>query len=227
MIPVIKRIIWFPHPMTVDKSGILSIGGDLSTERMLLAYHYGIYPWYNLEDPIIWWCPKPRYIIFPDKVKVFKSMNSYFNQNKFKVTYNQNFTEVIEHCRKVPRKNQAGTWISDDIIAAYKSLYELGYVTSVEVWNKQGQLVGGLYGVNIGKVFYGESMFSLESNASKFGFITLARKLEVEGYSVIDLQQPNPHLKSLGGEFIKGKHFHSILKANRLLSLQSDLLTGA
>lgn len=211
--------------MTVDKSGILSIGGDLSTERMLLAYHYGIYPWYNLEDPIIWWCPKPRYVIFPDKVKVSKSMNSYFNQHKFKVTYNQNFDEVIEHCRKVFRKNQAGTWISDDIIAAYTSLYNLGYVTSVEVWNKQGQLVGGLYGVNIGKVFFGESMFSLESNASKFGFITLARRLQVEGYTVIDLQQPNPHLKSLGGEFIKGKYFHSILKANRLLSLQSDLPT--
>lgn len=211
--------------MTVDKSGILSIGGDLSTERMLLAYHYGIYPWYNLEDPIIWWCPKPRYVIFPDKVKVSKSMNSYFNQHKFKVTYNQNFAKVIEHCRKVIRKNQAGTWISDDIINAYTSLYNLGYVTSVEVWNKQEQLVGGLYGVNIGKVFYGESMFSLESNASKFGFITLARRLQVEGYSVIDLQQPNPHLKSLGGEFIKGKYFHSILKANRLLSLQSDFPT--
>lgn len=219
----VRNNIWFPHPMDVDESGVLCVGGDLSVSRLLLAYHYGIFPWYNVDDPIIWWCPKPRYVIFPNSVKVSKSMRSYFNLNKFEVTYNQDFDAVIRQCQRIKRKGQRGTWISEAIIEAYTNLYHLGLATSVEVWNSQGQLAGGLYGVNIGKVFFGESMFSLESNASKFGFITLARQLEAEGYMVIDCQQPNTHLESLGGTFISGAAFYDILQKNRLISLQSDL----
>lgn len=218
-----RRTLWFPHPMEVDESGILCMGGDLNTERLILAYHYGIYPWYNPNDPILWWSPNPRYVIFPKKVKVSKSMRNYFNQQKYSVTYNQNFEEVIQQCRFVKRKGQNGTWISDSIIDAYADLFRLGFLTSVEVWNKNGEIAGGLYGINMGKVFFGESMFSLEDNASKYGFITLARQLEAENYMVIDCQQPNPHLESLGGEFISGAHFHEMLFQNRMLLLKEHL----
>lgn len=206
----------FPHPLTVNTNGILAIGGDLSSERLLLAYNYGIFPWYNPNEPIIWWCPSPRFVIIPHKIKVAKSMNAYFNQNKFKVTYNTQFHTVIRHCKDIYRPGQNGTWISDEMETAYIKLYEMGYVRSVEVWENDA-LVGGLYGVEIGRMFFGESMFSLRPNASKFGFISLARQLEKEGFKCIDCQQPNPYLESLGGEFIHGKIFHNLLKENRIL----------
>lgn len=207
--------ISFPHPEVVKPSGIIAISGDLTVERLLLAYHFGIFPWYNDNEPIIWWCPRPRFVIFPNKVKVSKSMNSYFNQNKFQVTYNQHFNEVIRNCQYTPRNGQDGTWINEDIVQGYNELHKLGYAMSVEVWDGN-DLVGGLYGVKLGKVFYGESMFSTKSNASKFGFITLARKLEAEGFCIIDCQQPNPYLESLGGEFIDGFVFQEILQLNRV-----------
>lgn len=210
--------LFFPHPQLANREGILGIEGDLSVERLLLAYNYGIFPWYNEGDPIIWWCPSPRFVIFPDKVKVAKSMRPYFNNDRYQVTYNQYFSDIIQFCKYTPRPDQAGTWITDDIIWAYMALHEAGYATSVEVW-EGNDLVGGLYGVEIGKVFYGESMFSLKSNASKFGFISLARQLRDRGFMVIDCQQPNPYLMSLGGEFISGEDFHSILRKNRLLYL--------
>jgi leucyl/phenylalanyl-tRNA---protein transferase len=212
--------ISFPHPDAVKPSGILAISGDLSIERLLLAYQYGIFPWYNDNEPIIWWCPRPRFVIFPDKIKVAKSMKTYFNQHKFQVTYNQYFEDVIRYCQYTPRNGQEGTWINEDIVRSYTQLNKQGYALSVEVWEGE-QLVGGLYGVTIGKVFFGESMFSLKSNASKFGFITLARKLANEGYYVIDCQQPNPYLQSLGGEFITGDYFQTLLRNNRLESLLS------
>ena len=206
--------ISFPHPNAVKPSGILAISGDLSVERLLLAYNFGIFPWYNESEPIIWWCPKPRFIIFPDQVKVAKSIHSYFNKNKFQVTYNKHFEDIIRHCQYSPRNGQDGTWINDDIVNAYINLHTMGYATSVEVW-EENELIGGLYGVNLGKVFFGESMFSLKSNASRFGFISLARKLASEGYYIIDCQQPNPYLESLGGQFISGVDFQDILRLNR------------
>ncbi len=217
----LDRQISFPHPDSVKPSGILAISGDLSTERLLLAYHYGIFPWYNENEPIIWWCPRPRFVIFPDRVKVAKSINSYFNKNKFQVTFNQHFTDIVRHCQYSPRTGQDGTWINNDIVSAYTKLHESGYATSVEVW-EDDQLIGGLYGVNIGKVFFGESMFSLKSNASRFGFITLARKLVSDGFYVIDCQQPNPYLESLGGQFIPGKDFQDILVLNRIEWLRQE-----
>lgn len=213
--------ISFPHPEAVKPSGILAIAGDLSPERLLLAYQYGIFPWYNYNEPIIWWCPRPRYVIFPSKIKVSKSMHSYFNQNKFQVTYNQDFEKVINMCRTTIRHGQKGTWIDDKIVQAYTNLHEMGYAVSVEVWDKN-QLVGGLYGIAIGNAFFGESMFSHANNASKFGMITLARKLEKDGYKVIDCQQPNPHLEKMGGEFITGQQFQNILAENRRYFLQNE-----
>lgn len=207
--------IAFPHPATVKDSGILAIGGDLSHHRLLLAYNYGIFPWYNPNEPIIWWCPTPRFVIFPSRVKVAKSMNTYFNQHKFRVTFNEDFSSVIRHCQKTPRQGQNGTWLTDDMVKAYEHLFKLGYIRSVEVWEGD-QLVGGLYGVEIGKMFFGESMFSLRPNASKFGFIVLARNLDSEGFKCIDCQQPNPYLESLGGEFIAGDDFHALLRENRV-----------
>jgi leucyl/phenylalanyl-tRNA---protein transferase len=215
--------LFFPHPEIATREGILALAGDLSIDRLLLAYNYGIFPWYNEGEPIIWWCPKPRFVIYPHEVKVAKSMRSYFNQQRYHVTYNQAFVEVISHCKGVDRKNQDGTWINDQIVEGYSHLHRSGYATSVEVWDGD-ELVGGLYGVNIGKVFFGESMFSLRPNASKFGFITLAIKLFEEGYDVIDCQQPNPYLTSLGGRFIEGAVFDSILRTNRLRYLAEQPL---
>ncbi len=206
--------IAFPHPEVVKPSGILAISGDLHIDRLLLAYHFGIFPWYNDNEPVIWWCPRPRFVIFPDKVKVAKSMNAYFNQQKFQVTYNQYFKEVIRFCQHIPRNGQEGTWINENIVEAYSRLHKMGYAMSVEVWDG-AELAGGLYGVCLGKVFFGESMFSLKSNASRFGFITLARRLASEGFYVIDCQQPNPYLQSLGGEFISGDQFQGLLRKNR------------
>lgn len=212
----------FPHPATVDKSGVLSVGGKMDAKSLCIAYSFGIFPWYNhRHDPILWWNPMPRFVIFPEKIKVHKSMRSYFNQGKFTVTYNQSFETVIRHCEMVPRKGQLGSWINEDIIAAFRRLHQKRYVISVEVWF-EGALAGGLYGVYLGHVFYGESMFSNIPNASKFGFISLVKRLQSEGCVVIDCQQPTDHLKSLGGEFISGKEWFGILARNRKVILQQD-----
>ncbi|MBK6785631.1 MAG: leucyl/phenylalanyl-tRNA--protein transferase [Saprospiraceae bacterium] len=194
----------FPHPDCVNRYGILAVGGVLDKKSLFTAYLYGIFPWYNYEhEPIIWWNPVPRFVIFPENVKVAKSMKVYFNQNRFRVTFDQCFESVIRSCEMAPRKGQEGTWINEDIIYSYTELFYAGFASSVEVWDGDS-LVGGLYGVKIGKIFFGESMFSLVPNASKFGFIKLASRLAEEGFFVIDCQQPNDYLKSLGGEFITG-----------------------
>lgn len=205
----------FPHPAEVKNSGILAVGGKLTVQSLKLAYAFGIFPWYNYRsEPVIWWCPLPRYVIFPAKVKISKSMRSYFNQQKYEVTFNQKFEQVLDSCRKTPRKGETGTWINPDIARSYYELHREGYAWSVEVW-EGNNLVGGLYGVVLGKIFFGESMFSLKPNASKFGFITLARRLENEGFYCIDCQIYNSHLESLGGEFVSGEIFLTLLSRNR------------
>ncbi len=201
----------FPQPQHADADGIIALGGDLSVERLLVAYTNGIFPWYNKGNPIIWWNPDPRFVLFPDKLKVAKSMRPYFNQKKYQVTFNQQFDQVIRSCGKTPRKGQNGTWITDDMIAAYTQLHKLGWVHSVEVWDKE-QLVGGLYGLWIGDVFFGESMFSLAPNASKFGFISWVRLLQQKGVKLIDCQQETKHLASLGAESISRAQFLNLLK---------------
>ena len=211
MIPYLGDELHFPSAETTTPRGIVAIGGDLSPDRLMLAYRSGIFPWYNEHDPIIWWSLDPRMVLYPDKLKVSKSMRPLFNKQAFRVTYNEAFSRVIRECRSAYREGQFGTWITDDMIEAYTRLHKLGHVHSVEVWDEE-ELVGGLYGVKFGNMFSGESMFSHKSNASKYGFITFVRKLQEEGLMLIDCQQESEHLRSLGAECISRKEYLSLLK---------------
>lgn len=206
--------ISFPSPELATEDGIVAVGGDLSVERLLMAYQKGLFPWYNPDDPILWWSPDPRFVLFPAELKVSKSMRPYFNQKKFELSFDQKFEEVIHACSLQTRKGQeGGTWISEEMIQAYCQLYKMGYAHSVEVW-KEGELVGGLYGISLGKCFFGESMFAKVSNASKFGFISLVKKLETLGFDLIDCQQHTRHLESLGARGIPRKEFLNYLRKN-------------
>ncbi len=201
----------FPDINQANKDGVLAIGGDLSPKRLLTAYKNGIFPWYNPGEPIVWYAPAKRMILFPTELKVSKSMRQIFRKNVFKLTFNQNFKEVIHHCKTITRKDQFGTWITDEMEEAYIKLHELGIAKSVEVW-QDNRLVGGLYGIDLGTVFCGESMFSLISNASKTAFIALSQKLQKENYKLIDCQVYNNHLASLGAREIPREMFMQILK---------------
>jgi leucyl/phenylalanyl-tRNA--protein transferase len=204
--------LWFPSVTEASKEGLLALGGDLSLERLLLAYSTGIFPWYEDYQPILWWSPDPRMVLFPKRFKVSKSLKKVINSNVFEVTYNQNFSEVIKQCAFIKRKDQGSTWITSEMISAYQNLHEKGFAKSVEVW-KEGKLVGGLYGIDLPekKVFCGESMFSKESNASKVGFYTLVEKLKERNYKLIDCQVYTKHLSSLGAEEISRKDFMELL----------------
>jgi leucyl/phenylalanyl-tRNA--protein transferase len=198
------------------EEGIVAVGGDLSVERLILAYSRGIFPWYSSDrSPILWWSPDPRFVLFTENLIVSKSMRPYFNQNKFKVTWDQNFEDVIKNCQKIDREDQPGTWITSKMLAAYIQLHKKGYAHSVEVW-LENELVGGLYGISLGKVFFGESMFAKVSNASKFGFISLVKQLKQKGFLLIDCQQETKHLESLGAAAIKRKDFIEFLKNNEI-----------
>lgn len=205
--------IYFPDPAYFDTPDVVAVGGDLSPERLLLAYSLGIFPWYNEGEPILWWSPDPRMVLFPDELKISKSMRPYFNQNKFRVTYNVDFQGVMRQCMLNQRKGQDGSWINEEMITSYSVLNEQGHVLSVEVWDGE-TMVGGLYGVMIKRVFFGESMFTKIPNASKFGFITLVKKLRELNFLMIDCQQETQHLTSLGGRLISRTHFYDILKTN-------------
>ena len=204
-----KEII-FPPVALADEEGLLAIGGDLSTERLLLAYKNGIFPWYNEEEPICWWCPDPRFVLFPKELKISKSMQTVLNNGSFRFTINKAFNKVIANCKTVTRKEQEGTWIQPEVIEAYTKLHQLGFAISAEAW-KDGELVGGLYGVLLGKIFFGESMFSTQNNASKFAFINFVRHLQKQGIQLIDCQVYTAHLESLGARMIDRKLFSEIL----------------
>lgn len=203
----------FPPVDTATEEGIVAIGGDLGTERLLLAYRNGIFPWFNEDEPIVWWSPDPRFVLYPQRLKVSKSMQTVLNNGKFRFTINRAFTQVIQQCKTTYRKGQGGTWISPAIQDAYTQLHLLGHAHSAEAWFN-GELVGGLYGVKIGKVFFGESMFSKISNASKFAFIKYVQQLKIEGVSLIDCQVYTEHLESLGAEMIERKKFLRIITDN-------------
>ncbi len=203
----------FPHPLSASEEGILAIGADLEVDRLLLAYRYGIFPWYNPTDPIIWWYPMPRFVLFPDELKVPKSMRTYFNNDKYQVTLDKDFDTVIEHCQTIPRPGQRGTWLNDDLKEKFRDLHAMGHAHSVEVWDED-KLVGGLYGLAVGKIFSGESMFSLANNASKFAFISLVRFLKQRGFLVIDCQQKTRHLAMLGGKEISGEEYFGLIRSN-------------
>ncbi|GGE07972.1 MULTISPECIES: leucyl/phenylalanyl-tRNA--protein transferase [Sphingobacterium] len=203
----------FPHPSLADEDGLLAIGADLQLERLLLAYENGIFPWYNEENPILWFAPLERFVLVPNKIKLSKSMKQIMKSNKFKITIDQDFKSVIENCASMPRKDQDGTWIIADMQEAYIRLHEAGYAHSIEVWQDQ-KLVGGLYGVQVGKVFCGESMFSMVSNASKIALIYLAQNF---GLSLIDCQIPSDHLSSMGAETISQSEYLTILHNQEIL----------
>ncbi len=201
----------FPPVTEADKYGVLALGGDLSTERLLLAYSSGIFPWYNEGEPIVWYSPNPRFVLFPDKLKVSKSMKQILRKQEFIVSLDTDFRGVMTHCQQAKREGQQGTWITNDMLEAYCLLHEKGYAHSVEV-RQAGKLVGGLYGVSLGRIFFGESMFAHVSNASKVGFITLVGKLIERDFQLIDSQVYTAHLESLGGESISRKKYIQLLE---------------
>lgn len=201
----------FPNVEEANSEGLLAVGGDLSTERLILAYQHGIFPWFNNDSLILWWSPDPRMVLFPDKINISKSMRKVLKSNQFKLTKNTCFQEVLHKCSTVKRLGQEGTWITDDMKRAYIKLHEKGFAKSYEVWQND-KLVGGLYGIDLGHVFCGESMFSVVSNASKFAFIKLAQELEQKQYKLIDCQLYTQHLESLGAVEIPRKEFIKILE---------------
>lgn len=203
---LLSKDLIFPPAQLADEDGLLAIGGDLSAERLLLAYKSGIFPWYNEGEPIIWYSPNPRMVLFPADLKISKSMNQLIKKDEFSITFNQQFSEVISNCKNMYRAGQGGTWITNDMKKAYIELHKKGIAKSVEVW-LENELVGGLYGIDLGDVFCGESMFSKVSNTSKLAFIYLVQKLKKEGYKLIDCQVYNNHLASLGAKEIPREDF--------------------
>ena len=207
---VLDKELTFPPVHLAEPDGLLAMGGDLSSERLLLAYRSGIFPWYE-GDTILWWCPHPRFVLYPEELKISKSITPLLNRNEFEFTTNKAFAQVIHHCKKTKRPGQDGTWITDEVEKAYCKLHELGYAHSAEVW-KEGKLIGGLYGIKLGKVFFGESMFSTMSNASRFAFIKYVLQLKSEGIELIDCQVYTEYLESLGARMISGAEFDTLLK---------------
>lgn len=206
-----KELI-FPPVHLAEPDGLLAVGGDLSVERLLLAYKSGIFPWYEGKY-ILWWSPDPRFVLYPPELRVSKSMKSILKKNAFRFSLNTAFTEVIDNCKTITRRGQSGTWISQDVKDAYTRLHKLGYAHSAEAWNND-TLVGGLYGIRMGKIFFGESMFSKESNASKYAFIRLVEHLQNDGVELIDCQIYTEHLESLGARMIPRTQFIEILNTN-------------
>lgn len=213
--------ISFPPPQMAREDGLLAVGGDLSPERLLLAYHLGIFPWYSPGEPILWWSPDPRLVIFPDDFHLSKSLAKTIRQKVFKVTFDKAFPEVISNCANIRQQQGGGTWISKEMIEAYCKLHELGYAHSVECWVGD-ELKGGLYGVSLGSVFFGESMFSLIPNSSKVALAALVKQLVLWEFDMIDCQVDSEHLKSLGAEEIPGDEFTERLA----LSVDKPTLVG-
>lgn len=206
---ILSSKLLFPPVEDALEDGLLAIGGDLSTERLKLAYQQGIFPWYEGSTPL-WWSPDPRFVLFPEKLLVSKSMKQVIKRNEFVFSMNASFAEVIHQCKVNKRPGQLGTWITDEVETAYTALHKQGLAISAEAW-KNNTLVGGLYGIRMGKLFFGESMFSLVSNASKFAFIQLVSQLIKEEVVLIDCQVYTEHLESLGAEMISRKEFQTYL----------------
>ncbi len=217
-----QRPYWIPYKAPADDfppleqaleqpDGLLAIGGDLSSARLVAAYQRGIFPWYSDDQPILWWSPNPRMVLFPEQLKVSRSLRKNMRNGGFRVTLNEAFEAVLFACARVPRRDQDGTWITAEMQAAYTELHERGVAHSVECWY-QDQLVGGLYGINIGKVFFGESMFSLMSNASKVAFVAFVEQLRAWDYALVDCQVYSEHLESLGAFMIAREEFQQVLQ---------------
>jgi len=207
---VLDKEIRFPPVNLAEPDGLLAMGGDLSADRLLLAYRHGIFPWFEGQTPL-WWCPDPRFVIFPADLKISKSMKQLFKKNSFRFTVNTAFAEVIGNCKTTARKEQSSTWITEEVKSAYIHLHGLGYAHSAEAWLGE-ELVGGCYGIRLGKVFFGESMFSKVSNASKYAFIKYVELLKREGLQLIDCQVYTEHLESLGARMIGRAQFVQLLE---------------
>ncbi len=199
----------FPDPELAESDGLLAVGGDLSVDRLLLAYQHGIFPWYSDDTPILWYSPHERFVLYPNQIKISKSMRQVTRSGRFSITKNQAFEQVIKACSQMPREGQDGTWITDDMQQAYINLHRSGLANSYEVW-QQDELVGGLYGVHVDHVFCGESMFSRVSNASKAALIFLCQQ---EQYQLIDCQMHTEHLESMGAQFISRTDYLEILQS--------------
>jgi leucyl/phenylalanyl-tRNA---protein transferase len=208
---VLDKDLEFPPAELADEDGLLAIGGDLSMERLKLAYRKGIFPWYE-DQYILWWCPNPRFVLFPGELKISNSMKQVLKKGELEFSVDRNFSGVISACKSISRRGQQGTWISDDMRNAYVNLHRHGYAHSAEAW-LNGELVGGLYGVRLGNVFFGESMFSKVSNASKFAFIRYVQQLVSEGVQLIDCQVYTTHLESLGARMIARGEFLGLVDA--------------
>jgi len=208
---ILDEDISFPDPALANRDGLLAVGGDLSVERLLLAYSMGIFPWYDEETPILWWSPDPRMILLPENFKRSKSLRQTLNRSIYEIRYDTCFREVITFCSDIPRKDQPGTWITPEMITAYVDLHEAGYAHSVEAF-RDGNLAGGLYGISLGKAFFGESMFFLERDASKVALSALVDRLYSQHYQFIDAQQKTEHLQRLGAQPIKRKDYLIMLK---------------
>jgi len=212
----------FPDPSTADKDGLLAAGGDLSVESLVAAYTRGIFPWFSDTSPILWWCPDPRMVLFPEKIRVSKNLARKVKDARYEVRFDENFGEVIRLCAAMKRKGQKGTWITNEMKQAYMALHHEGFAHSVETYF-EGKLAGGLYGVSLGRVFYGESMFHLMSDASKIALVRLASLLRQLGFAIIDAQQSTEHLRSLGAEEIPREKFLRIISE----AMKSSTIKGS
>jgi leucyl/phenylalanyl-tRNA--protein transferase len=212
----------FPPADLAEPDGLLAVGGDLSEARLLLAYSMGIFPWYSQDSPILWWSPDPRLVLFPQKLKISRSLRQTIKKDVFEITFDAAFDKVIRACAETPRKERSGTWLTEEMISAYCGLHRSGYAHSVEAW-RGDELAGGLYGVALGRAFFGESMFNKMSNASKTAFVRLVERLAAHDFKIIDCQITTGHLISLGAEEIKRREFIKILSA----SLKMDEKKGS
>jgi leucyl/phenylalanyl-tRNA--protein transferase len=217
----------FPPTDYAEPDGLLAVGGDLSPQRLLLAYRLGIFPWYSANTPVLWWSPNPRLVLFPSEVKIAKSLERVLRKELFKVTFDRAFLQVVERCATMPRKHGDGTWIVPEMIEAYHHLHRLGYAHSVESWY-DGELVGGLYGIGMGRVFFGESMFMKKTDASKVAFVHLVRQLQTWDFELIDCQVTTSHLMHFGAREIPREDFLDLLsRAIRSSKDKGPWLSGA
>lgn len=205
-----KNEISFPNPAYARSDGLLAVGGDLCAERLILAYRNGIFPWYDPGEEILWWCPKDRFVIFPNEIHISRSMKKYMKKHELQLVLNRNFADTVHRCR-MKREHAEGTWISDEMEAAYNRLHKAGYALSAEVL-EDGELAGGFYGVSIGKCFFGESMFSEKTNGSKTALITFAQLLKQQQFLFIDCQFHTDHLERMGGRFITWQEYERMLQ---------------
>ncbi len=217
----LSNALIFPENHLATSDGLLAVGGDFSIDRMLLAYRKGIFPWYEKGQPIMWWSPNPRFVLKPNSLKVSKSLKQSIRNRGFKVTFNQNFSQVLKGCKTINRKGQYGTWLTNELIQSLNGLHQLGWSHSVEVWLND-QLIAGVYGLAFGKIFFGESMFSTITDASKVGFVALVEQLKQQNFELIDCQIFTPHLASFGAELIPLEQFNQFLDNNA--SLHSEKL---